>query len=166
MRLIVGSLCLFLCLTAWIPGLGAQGLDLGAIEEKSARHGFAWDAQLEGGYAPLGEPAWDPALFGRLRLGGLWVHEPWYFAAGAIVTTGGLGEWAGGAQLELTHLWTGFWGQLSLEGNDRSQLQAGLGFGWSIVGIEYMQSPHATEDWLFVAKLRIPIGIAIFGFNH
>ena len=163
MRRLIFCLLLVLCLPT---ASSAQGLDLGSIEDQSARKGFGWDLQLEAGYAPAGNPAWDPALFGRLRLGGLWVHEPWYFAAGGVLTTGGLGEFAGGMQVELTHLWTGFWGQLSLEGNDRSQLQAGFGFGWSIVGVELMQSPHAADDWLFVAKIRIPIGVALFGLSH
>ncbi|MBN2493385.1 MAG: hypothetical protein JXR96_02240 [Deltaproteobacteria bacterium] len=131
------------------------------------REGFGWDIQLEGGYAVAGDKVWgDLSFFGRARLGALFVGEPWYLAVGPVVTAGGLAEIGGGLQVELTHLYNGLWGQLGLECNDQPRLQVHIAAGFSIGGLEWQQSIHDAGTWALIVKLRIPIGIAVFGFTH
>ncbi|RME21228.1 MAG: hypothetical protein D6806_15020 [Deltaproteobacteria bacterium] len=158
-------------LTVWLlapvfPAAALGYVDPAKLERLTSRRGSGWDVQLELGYVPWGQPSFSPAMWGRLRVGWLLVDEPWYAAAGGVFTTGGLGHWAGGGQVELTHVGNAFWVQFSLEGASGVGLQAGFGTGWNLFGVEFAYSPLEIAHWLVVCKIRVPIGIAVFGLTH
>jgi hypothetical protein len=134
--------------------------------DEPLRKGISWDIQLEVGY---GFHTWrkvDQLFYGNLRAGVLLVREPIYAAAGAIFTLGGITSMGGGAQVELTHLWSGFWGQVGLECGERSRWVFSLATGWSVIGLEWQQGLNVENATGLFIKMRIPIGIAVFGFTH
>jgi hypothetical protein len=141
-----------------------------ALLPEAGRRGVTWDAQVEGGVA-WQRPAGAGALALRGRGGVLLVREPIYFAAGATAGVSPLGLPLVGAQLELTHLFAGVWGQLGLEvaaaGAQRGDLVGHAGLGFSVVGVEVQQRlGDGAPRRAWIAKVRVPISIIVFGLTR
>lgn len=134
----------------------------------AARRGVSWDLQPEGGVIAVGGPSLRYRGLGRLRAGVLVVREPLYQAYGLQLEGWGQSRLALGVQAELTHLWSGFWGQLgvALASGWHPQFEASV--GWSVIGVEgqMLVLPRGAYRWAFITKLRVPIGILVFGLTH
>ena len=108
---------------------------------------------------------------GRLQAGGLYVTEPWVFAAGATGEIGGLADAGIGGQLSITHLRTGVWGHAGASwttGEPMTSIAAGV----TLLGVEWQRQigddatgDDATGD-AFLLHLRIPIGTTAFLLTH
>ncbi len=136
------------------------------VLDEPLRKGISWDAQVEIGYGFYTQQKVDRRIAGRVRAGALFVHEPYYVAVGATFELGGLLSIGGGIQMELTHLWSGFWGQAGLMYGEKSRLATSLAAGWSLVGLEWQQQLTGEKGAAIFVKLHVPIGIAVFGFCH
>lgn len=121
--------------------------------------GWWWDLDLEGGGGIWLEPH-NPALgMGRVRVGALYMAEPWYFTVGATYQYSNLSPAAFGVQAEVMQLWTGFWAQAGAEVNIAGQVGPNFSVGYSVFGVE-------SETWVgdgqpartaLLLKLRVPV---------
>lgn len=141
-----------------------------AMIPEAGRRGLTWDAQLEGGVA-WERPAGTGALALRGRGGVLWIREPIYAAAGVTAGVSPLGGPLVGAQLEITHLFAGVWGQLGLEaaaaGAQQGNLVGHAALGFSVVGVEVQQRlGDGPPRRAWIAKVRVPIAILAFGLSN
>lgn len=129
----------------------------------STRRGIGPDLQLEIGFAfGLDDPPLSRRFPVRARYGVLLVSEPWFLAIGAILEGSGASLFAGGLQVELTHLWTGFWGQTGVSMGEHANTFIHIAAGWSLAGFEWQRQVANGSDQAFVIKLRLPFGFLAF----
>lgn len=123
--------------------------------------GVYWDTH---GVLGLGSfPEDPPRLRGtlELRFGGLWVTEPWAFAAGVVGHLGGLVGLGVGGELTAEHMGGAFVGAGLAYGHERQ----GLGYGrvgYWLLGVEYQQRWGGGDGQAraLLAVLRLPVGLA------
>lgn len=120
--------------------------------------GSFWDLQFVGAAgagldAPLARP-----VMAQLRAGAGYATEPWFFNGGLTATLGGLGELAGGLELEVNHLS----GLFIAAGAGYSQRRAPLvhaTLGFAIAGLQYQYLPGAEGGrHALLGVIRLPIG--------
>jgi hypothetical protein len=99
----------------------------------------------------------DSNVFGKLRLGALYVYEPWIFAGGVIGELGALAERGVGAELEVHHF-GGLWAQVGGSRVLRSQWMGHLTFGFAVFGVEW-QHRFGENSNALLFLLRAPIGL-------
>ena len=131
------------------------------------RIGASWDFQFEQGVIVKfadGDGPLSRRFFGRVRAGFLFAHEPWIVALGAIMEGSGVPSLAFGLQLEVTHLWRGLWGQVSVSMDGDAHTFTALSAGFSLLGFEWQKrfSAGGTLSSAFLLKVRIPVGIFFF----
>lgn len=150
-------------LLACAGGRAAEKLD------EPLRKGASWDAEAQVGFAAFGVDGLADRFFFRARAGLLIAREPWFTAVGATFEGSGSPELAGGLQVSISHLWSGFWLDGGASVDDAPNLFLHLGAGYAIFGLEWMHQltgdptdKDARNAWLF--KLRIPIGIFFFAY--
>ena len=136
------------------------------VLDEPLRKGTSWDAQLEIGYGFYTQQKVDRRIAGRVRAGALFVHEPYFVVAGATFELGGLLSIGGGLQVELTHLWSGFWGQAGFLSGEKSKFITSLAVGWSILGLEWQQQLTGEKGAGLFIKLHVPIGIVVFMLSN
>ena len=98
---------------------------------------------------------------GRLKLGVMLIREPLYFSLMATGELGGVASRGIGAQLQITHVWSGLWGHVggTWSRNDTAVVSAAV--GWALLGLEWQRELTSSEslgDALFL-ELRVPLGI-------
>jgi hypothetical protein len=124
--------------------------------------GLGPDAQLMGGagFALGGDKLKNPFL-GRLRLGGLYAHEPWIVNAGLTVELGALAKFAVGGELELNG-WQGLFADAGLV---RAPGGAGgwmshLALGYTVFALEWQQRFDAAKPSVaLLLEVRLPMGL-------
>jgi len=99
----------------------------------------------------------DSNVFGKLRLGALYVYEPWIVAGGVIGELGALAERGLGAELEVHHF-GGLWAQVGGSRVLRSQWMGHLTFGFAVFGVEW-QHRFGENSNALLFLLRAPIGL-------
>lgn len=97
-------------------------------------------------------------VMARVRTGATFVREPLFVSLGADIQMFSRFSPRLGAQLEIMHLWTGFWGQVGF-GFDliHRNVVPNASVGWSLLGAEFQRLPQ--NQWMTLLKIRIPIGI-------
>jgi len=106
------------------------------------------------------------AFMGKVRFGGLWVSSPWAWSVGAQVQVSNVEAFTFGIEGELTHVATGFWGQVGAVGDVEGRGGATAGVGWSIVGVStgVRAGPRSDPYWSMYFVVRIPAGLfAVLG---
>lgn len=131
------------------------------------RMGASWDFQFEQGVIVKfadGDGPLSRRFFGRVRAGFLFAREPWIVALGAIMEGSGVPSLAFGLQLEVTHLWRGLWGQVSVSMDGDAHTFTALSAGFSLLGFEWQKrlSAGGTLSSAYLLKVRIPVGIFFF----
>lgn len=144
-------------------GLASEKLD------QPLRQGLTWDAEAEVGFAVVGVDGLTDRFLFRGRAGLLIAREPWFTAVGATFEASGPPELAGGLQVSLSHLWSGFWIDGGVSLNRTPDLFLHVGGGYALFGLEWMHQltgdPAAGDDRnALLVKLRIPIGIFFFAY--
>jgi len=137
------------------------------------RRGLGVDLTAEIGYAFAIDTV-ARRFANRLRLGLLMVSEPWFLSVGATLEGGGVALLAGGLQVELVHLWTGFWAQSGLSVGEGLATGGGVHLffnaaaGWSLFGFEYQRRlvGDGEESNAYILKLKAPLGVLFFGYLH
>jgi len=162
-----------------------RAISIGEALAASRRSGWSWDAQADLGLRILpnrlrnkqprrGWPFkafdWgkrDPAIAfaGRLSAGGLLLAEPWVLTLGASGSFGGLGTASIGIIGEVTHLWTGLWGQFEPAWTFGRGVRFAVAAGYSVFGVEYRAAPR-DDVHAVLLKIRIPLGLIYFVKTH
>jgi hypothetical protein len=126
------------------------------------RRGVSWDLEIEGGLRlAQSDELGASTLMGRLKLGVMLVREPLYLSLMATGELGGVASRGIGAQLQLTHVWSGLWAHLggAWSRNDTAVVSAAV--GWALLGVEWQRALTSSDslgDALFL-ELRLPLGI-------
>lgn len=134
------------------------------IIRKALRIGMSWDFQYEQGFVLNHVDQFSRRWFGRVRAGMIYVHEPWIIALGAVLEGAGVPSLAYGLQIEVTHLWQGFWGQATVSLDADAHVFSALSAGWSLLGFEWQRrlSDGGSLRNAYLLKIRVPLGIALF----
>lgn len=101
----------------------------------------------------------NEVFFVRSRIGITHVSEPTFYTIGLTLETytSDYKAWFG-IQAEIMHMWTGLWAQLGATTNINYDRRFITSIGWSFIGAE---GQMVDNEYIFLAKLRIPIGIAV-----
>jgi hypothetical protein len=100
----------------------------------------------------------DSNVFARLRLGGLYAHEPWVVNLGIAGELGALAEHGAGVELELNHL-GGPWLAVGGSRVNRAQWMGHLALGFAVFGVEWQHRFGGAPTNALLFLLRAPIGI-------
>lgn len=122
--------------------------------------GFGWDLELDGGVGVGVQRQLRNNFLGRLRVGALYVGEPWVYALGVTGEVGGLAEYGAGLTLSVSHF-DGFWARLggSRVAGDDWMTHATLGY--LFFGVEWqhrLDSSRVASDALMMV-FRVPVGV-------
>lgn len=126
----------------------------------ASRSGFGFDVNLDGGLAAALDGNLDNNFLGRLRLGGVYVTEPWVLALGVTGELGALAKYGFGVAAELSHL-DGLWGRVGGSRVQGDDWMTQLTLGYLFFGLEWQHRfAHAVspQDAL-VLVFRVPLGM-------
>lgn len=120
-----------------------------------------WDMTLDFHLGRVGSRMDWAAFMGKVRVGGLWVQTPWALGLGVQVQLSNVEVFTFGFESELTHVATGFWGQLGLVGDVRGRGGLTAGLGWSIIGVSagVRGGTGFDPDWSLYFMVRVPVGL-------
>ncbi|MBI5508520.1 MAG: hypothetical protein HY903_07190 [Deltaproteobacteria bacterium] len=125
------------------------------------RRGEAGNLDLELAYGRTYHTAQRTSGAARIRVGGLFVYEPWYPSLGVFLQLSTQAPPVVGVEGELMHLWRGTWAQLGAGLDFRARYGALLSVGWSAFGVqtEVWRAPTHDVTWAVLGKLRLPLGV-------
>ncbi|MDP6942875.1 MAG: hypothetical protein QF464_01895 [Myxococcota bacterium] len=103
------------------------------------------------------------SFMGKLRFGGLWISTPWAWSVGAKAQVSNVEVFTFGIEGELTHVETGFWGQIGVIGDIDGRGGFTAGAGWSIIGVSTGLRAGSRVDpyWSAYFVVRIPLGLFV-----
>lgn len=124
------------------------------------RSGFGFDVNLDGGLAVALDGDLDNNFLGRLRLGGVYVTEPWVLALGVTGEVGALAKYGFGVAAELSHL-DGFWGRVGGSRVQGDDWMTQLTLGYLFFGLEWQHrfDRAAPAQDALVLVFRVPFGM-------
>ena len=133
-------------------------VDLGPWVEDS------WDLNLEMGVGAVFRPRGSFDIFGRLRVGAIFIRDTWGWSLGATVDVGPDGWVAPGLQGEALHLVSKSWLQVGSSVSLSEVVTLSVGGGWSFVGVELQMRMDTvgTLGGAIYGKLRIPVRMLMF----
>jgi hypothetical protein len=127
------------------------------------RRGHGTDLNLELGLGRAYDSNRERIGTAKLRLGGLWIYEPWFPAFGMFVQVSSHRAPVTGVEVELMHLWSGLWTQVGVGSDFRRHTGCLLSAGLSVVGVqgELWRAPGGRHEWAVLGKLRLPLGVIL-----
>lgn len=159
------ALGLALCLPTVVH---AQLPERGISHDDSWRRGVWWNADFEAGGGLQWEGDQDYLWYVGGRVGITLIDEPWFINIGGVVEWPGPDEVAFGAEAELMHSLSGYWGQIGVVADLDAHIGLTASVGWSLVGIEARFNELETGEPTYglVAKLRIPISLIVLAVTE
>lgn len=122
-----------------------------------------WDLDIDFNMGRIWQGRDRAAFISRARGGIAIIRGPWMFSGGPTIALSNVTALALGAEIEATHIPTGFWGQLGGFGDVNERAGARAGAGWSIVGTEFMvrvdKHQKASVGWFL--KIRVPVSFFV-----
>jgi len=140
-----------------------QAIDL----SRAGNRGISWDLELEGGVVAYGDPGVRYRGMGRIRAGVLLIDEPHYLSLGAAFEGWGQVE-AFTLETVYSHILSGLWAEAGLGVTLEKEFTLHVSAGWSVVGVEFQKNfgDGPRDNLAVITKIRIPIGILVFGLTN
>lgn len=100
----------------------------------------------------------------RVRVGKLWARGSWFKSLALGLKTSPIYSWASLAETEILYLPNGLWGQFAGGVSNTAHAVLDISTGWSLFGVGASSLFRDKSEWLFYAKVRIPISIILLKF--